>query len=294
MNTDNKQKRHLFLDHPILSGSVLLAVYILICKTVSFCISPFFANQEFSEAVYCLIPVLSALALSLLVKMAVKNGYILGLRAQNFGECLKLGWLFPAYLIVQGIFNSLDSPWYANVTLTVILTAFFQSAEAGFSEELMFRSLIANNMMRVWIHKKYGIYASAVISALIFGGIHLMNASVVGFTLALFSQLIYSPALGILLGAMYLRTRNLWGCIVMHTMLDFFNMLYVTGTTEDILREQISMEDMLVTGLLVVFSLAAAFYMLRPAKHEQIRATWMTAEPGPAKTVSAKAEPKAA
>lgn len=80
-------------------------------------------------------------------------------------------------------------------------------------------------------------------------------------------QVIYTSAIGFLNGAVYLRTRNLWGVILMHTLTDITAFIAVFDTG--------------FTGMDIVFSIAGsllftawAFYLIRPVKHEEIETLW--------------------
>ncbi|MCF0259778.1 MAG: CPBP family intramembrane metalloprotease [Erysipelotrichaceae bacterium] len=295
MNTQNNQNTHILLNHPILSAILLDFLYILIYAGIALCFRLFGTGSDVPEAASFLIAVLPAFGLALTVKLALKNGFILGLRRKKFGECVKLGWPILTFLVLEIVLNSLDHPWYAAVTFAGLTSAFFYAASYGFSEELLFRSVMTNNMMRVWMNKKHGIYAAAVISSLLFGAVHLFNAVSSGFTPALICQLAYAAAMGVLFGAMFLRTRNLWGCIFIHTLLDFISILFSAGDTASneavskMLSTAVSIEALMFYALLIASSLAAAFYIMRPSKHEQIKSNWMPAQSEVEETASSRA-----
>lgn len=68
-----------------------------------------------------------------------------------------------------------------------------------------------------------------LVSGVSFGLLHALNAIATGDVFAALIQVIYTAAIGMLDGAIYLRSRNLWGVILMHTLTDvsaFLRFLY--------------------------------------------------------------------
>ena len=165
------------------------------------------------------------------------------------------------------------------LTVTGVVSALFMAAAAGFGEELLYRSVIANNMMRVWNNKKSGIYAAMFGSSVLFGLYHLSNSMVAGLTPNVLWQTGYAFALGTLFCAMYLRTKNLWGCILLHTLVDFVSFLFAQGssTTENlkqILSGTVDIPHMIFYAAVIIGSIALSLYLTRSAKHDEIKANF--------------------
>ena len=92
---------------------------------------------------------------------------------------------------------------------------------------------------------------------------HALNAIATGDVFAALIQVIYTASIGMLYGAIYLRSRNLWGVILMHTLTDIFAFLAVFESN--------------ATGMDIIFCvfgsllfIALAFYLIRPAKRAEI------------------------
>ena len=299
MNTENKTKKHFLLDHPIIAAIVMIVIQQLLFIAVYGAAVPFIANPLALAAVGFISNAGIAFVMALLIKNSLKNGYILGFRGQNFVECLKLGWIFPVLLIVQALMGAFDFSAISQITVSGVITALFMAASAGFGEELMFRSIMANNMMRVWIEKKSGIYAAIFVSSAIFGLVHLTNAYASGMNLNVILQVGYAFALGALFCAMYLRTRNLWGCILMHTVFDFVPFLFSSGSSTvqkaaEILSGSIDLSDIILKSIVMVVGIALSLYLVRSAKHEEIKANFASAEPETEEAVSKKMAAQAA
>ena len=289
--TKTKQKRHLLLNLPIITALVMFVCYVVLANTVEGIAVVLMPGMSplMTEIAGFVASVGAAYLISLAIKARLKNGYILGFRSENFAKCLMLGWLFPAVLIVNVGINFINNGYsfdfFPPLTLSSVLIALVGSMTPGFGEELLYRSVMANNMMRVWGSKKYGIYGAVFASALIFGLVHILNGLIAGFTAAVFWQAAYATGLGLVFGAMYMRTRNLWGCILMHTVFDFLGLLSQaseassTESLVQILQAEVGWFDIIYNSVLIAVSLAVALYLIRPSKHAQIKANWNLEEP---------------
>lgn len=106
-------------------------------------------------------------------------------------------------------------------------------------------------------------------SGIAFGLLHAVNAIATGDIFAALVQVIYTAAIGVFDGAIFLRTRNIWGVILMHTLTDISAFIAVFD------------ESIHVTGMDIVFCIfgsfvfiALAFYLIRPAKRAEMEALW--------------------
>lgn len=92
-----------------------------------------------------------------------------------------------------------------------LLLAFVSSVIVpAFCEEMLFRGVILTNL------QPYGKTTALIVSASLFALMHNNGA-----------QLFYTFIAGILIGWVYIRTRSLWGCILIH----FFNNLLAVLTS---------------------------------------------------------------
>ena len=84
-------------------------------------------------------------------------------------------------------------------TIEVILLVVSTAVIPGIVEEIMFRGIILTNLI------PYGRGMAIVCSAFLFGLMH-MNPS----------QFFYTTLMGIVLGYIYVRTRSIWICVLIH------------------------------------------------------------------------------
>ena len=94
---------------------------------------------------------------------------------------------------------------------------------AALPEELMFRGIVLAFVLKLMMRKstaQWRVIASLVISALIFGGFHYINLTSQSFGYTSF-QVINAAALGMLLGAVYIKSGTIIVPMALHFIYDF-------------------------------------------------------------------------
>ena len=105
-----------------------------------------------------------------------------------------------------------------------VLVALLRALAPGFSEEVAFRGLGVANYMRT-IKDENKIPVIFWLSSIVFGLSHLANLSAGGDLFSVLVQSVYAIGIGMLFGAVYLRTGNLLITILAHTSLDFLEFI---------------------------------------------------------------------
>lgn len=150
--------------------------------------------------------------------------------------------------------------------------AFLRCLAPGFGEEVAFRGLgIANWMRRIKNEKQ--IVAVLWVPALVFGLIHISNA-IAGAPLKLsIIQGIYASGIGLLFGAVYLRTGNLWPTIIAHSLIDFLEFCRADIFASGGVMTGLTAGDWITTvagGLAAVLGI----YLCRKDKRAEILEIW--------------------
>ncbi|MBR4529938.1 MAG: CPBP family intramembrane metalloprotease [Lachnospiraceae bacterium] len=101
-----------------------------------------------------------------------------------------------------------------------ILLAFLFAFAPGFGEETAFRILGVSNYMRT-IKSEKGIKVIFWLSTIFFALAHAGNVFVGADPVATVIQVVYTVGIGMILGAVYLRTGNMWAVILAHMSVDF-------------------------------------------------------------------------
>ena len=274
-----KSRKHLLGDHPIIF-SFAAKIFLMALMLVSIRFIPI--NSSVGDFINTLLPIF---ILAIIVKARYGKELEFGFRLNNTLTCFRLCTLYfigSAFFILINLLTG-ETPVSTQEGLTFAITT---SIAAGVYEEIFYRAIICNNMMRVWKDRKGGMYAAAVVSALVFGVSHLSNGFLTGFTSGLVSQIIFATAAGTLFGAIYLRTRNLWGLITVHTIWDLSGFLFTDFSELTAEAANISTEVANHTAdafditaiafdiVIMVITLVISAYVLRPSKHAEIKALW--------------------
>ena len=271
-----KQKKHRFLKHPILAAFLLPIIGLLgggiIGQIVVLSLNGFDTKAAQNTLLSNDLPeIFLALLVILIMKHSYDNQFKFGFWKKNLKPSMffaSWGFLVLLLNIIPNLF--LGTPLESSYGLLLAVTG---GIAPGLYEEVTCRGVVLSNMMYQWRNAKNPIMMSLLASSIAFGLIHLVNLfSTVGPTQI---QVGYATGLGIFFGAVYLRTRNLWGPVVVHALIDISAKIFVTeDPVAGIASLAVPPEQMLVgISVFIVFT-AIGLYLVRPAKHEEIKALW--------------------
>lgn len=100
------------------------------------------------------------------------------------------------------------------------------------SEEFLFRGVMFTQMLKSWEHKKRCIWTAIILSSTLFGLRHFLNLiTTPNVVITTVGQVLFTFMAGFYLSAVYLRTRNLWVCVVIHFLEDFFTGFWAIVST---------------------------------------------------------------
>lgn len=151
------------------------------------------------------------------------NSYIFTEKKIPLKERLKFTWPFITTIsvtLIVRLFVSTNSFKYFNTGefVAALILYFF----VGVFEEFLCRGWLLNEFIERFGKNKNGIIYSIFISSLIFGFMHITNIITAGqsvtFTLV---QIIMAVFMGLGLGSIYLKTKNIWTVVILHALYDF-------------------------------------------------------------------------
>jgi len=175
-----------------------------------------------------------------------------GLRNWPARNSLKIVWpwlLCLAFLGLSAVVNGLPpGPIMAFLALNTALV--------GFSEEVMFRGIVAQGL-----YARLGFWPAVLGSTALFGAMHLFNVVLTGDMMAAVAQAAAAFLSGLFLMAVRLRSGSLWTGIVLHGLWDFGTFLVGYGATPTAGAAAPSI--WMAAGLAAPFALIALF-LLRP------------------------------
>lgn len=243
----------------------------------SFSALPFYLDQALQRAL------LFALVAALVA--ALGGARALAPRREGLRSALRLG-SYPlvvalvllalegagiASLVAEGGMGALSPTWAADLAGVAVLCAC-----VGLYEEALFRVLLLGGLLSRHGRTTNGVVVSSLVSSLVFGAVHVATSaagSLDPITLAqMLLKTVQAGSLGMLLAAVYVRTRSFWGVAAIHALADLLVMtpLALMGGGEEVLGSYVSpalaegAELIVVLAavlLLVVYVVAVALYL---------------------------------
>ena len=143
------------------------------------------------------------------------------------GGLIGLAWSVPCLLVAfanlpfEGLINR--SIYFTKSDYIFLYVALIIST--SLMEELLFRGLILSFLLRGDFFKKYPYFLTVIISSAIYSLYHFTNILYGANILDTLMQVGYTFLIGCMLSTVYLKTKNIWICILIHAIFDFGGML---------------------------------------------------------------------
>lgn len=195
-----------------------------------------------------------------------------GFTKKDYGKGLLYGSPFLVIgigsVFVSNIGVDFSALTHISVANTVIFT--FNMILVGMNEEIWMRSLILNGLIRKYGDSYRGLWKSLMISALIFGAIHIVNIFFMN-PLTLLVQVVNAAAGGILFGAVFIKSKNIWAGITIHALVDWCSLFIgncFIGTESIISMEMTIQQAVLIIALGSLPPIIIAWILLRKRKVE--------------------------
>ena len=147
-----------------------------------------------------------------------------------FNKPNNLWYLAPCLLVA--INNLPFIPWikgvnkFANVGVQEVLLFIFYCVLIGVFEEIVFRGIIFPSLLSRFEKSKKGLIKSMIISSMIFGVAHIVNAFSGAGTIETLLQVVYSSLIGGLCVFAFVKTNNIVSSIVVHALYNFCGLLF--------------------------------------------------------------------
>ena len=204
---------------------------------------------------------LAVLALIIMTKLKILSTTDFSFK--NSGKGLLLGWIvfvlmaiiiLSSYFARNEYFTSLNPPFLIIIILFTLST--------GILEEVIFRGLILKILIPKNATKK-NIILAFLISAALFSLVHLIHLFWAG-PLDVIGDLLFAVAGGMLLGAIYLRTKTLIAPILLHWLLNLSGGIFEAFTSPEYLIAETNLNDVMVLALIAALPLViVAFFLIR-------------------------------
>ena len=274
-----KTRNHKILNHPTLGYFLLMIFTLLLASILSSIIDQALLGN--------LIPGYAIKTKTYGIEITQANGF-----GNAVGSVLAIGlfyiWFRPSFdgmlkkkYFLQGLIllapviiihwaGSIVS-WTQFGTASVFL-AFLRAFAPGFGEEAAFRGLGVANYLRCNPTEK-GVVKIFWLSSIIFGLIHVANVLAGAPLLISIGQAAYAAGIGMILGAVYLRTGNLWPTILGHMSVDFMEFIRGDLGSSGGIMSSFGLGDW-ITIVAGVVGIGLGLYLIRPSKRAEIVEIW--------------------
>ncbi|MBR4669443.1 MAG: CPBP family intramembrane metalloprotease [Butyrivibrio sp.] len=184
-----------------------------------------------------------------------------------------------AYYMINSIYKGIHEFGSSAIdSKTLILFIIFLFITAGMQEELLTRGFFNTFLRKGFGNTKASYIAATAISSIFFGLYHLTNLMSGNDPEAIYSQTIYAIGVGFFLGALYIRTGNLWGNMVLHFLFDFAVMIYpilfakmdVATQKGDMIKAWLGEGIVVKSIILTVAAFALGLFLIRDSKLKPI------------------------
>ena len=196
-----------------------------------------FVNIQFKdiEPVYFALMAnfLIAFLLCGLISRTLIKDWKFGLSSTGISEGLKKYGL-PALIATVSVAVSFCiglSPLDNTPTIwRVIVEGIVYYIGVGIMEELYLRGLLQNLIEKLFGKRKNAALYAILITSVLFGAGHIFGALGQPWITVL-CKMIWAAGLGVYFGAVYVKTRNLWVPIILHTLIDLCGIPVIFSTT---------------------------------------------------------------
>lgn len=153
----------------------------------------------------------------LIVMLLFHNSYVFTRKKEDFWNSLLLA--FPM-LAITGINLLSNYSQIASTSIAKLINLIIFCIFIGIAEEFLCRGWIQNEFLERYSESRKSVIMSIVLSSLVFGLMHISNIGVQTVYETIL-QIINATALGVLLGSVYYKSKNIWTVIFLHAFYDF-------------------------------------------------------------------------
>lgn len=249
-------KKHIVFDHPIIFGTIIMYL-VYLSMSITALVAGFVVDLfPVDDASYDYLVTIAAYlvtgsVLLLVMKHQLNKEYHFFRNWDKTGKALLLLWPCFLVMLLNAVPHIIAGSKLAYNGLAMV-TCIISNLCTGYFEEVTFRGAVVSNSMRVWKDKKDKVLYTVILSAIPFSLIHFMNISVNGVPVTLL-QVAYAIGFGMIFAAVYLRTGNLFSCVLVHGLVDVTAYLFEGGSTEVNMASIIIL--LAITAVCIVYSL---------------------------------------
>ncbi|MGE5397581.1 MAG: lysostaphin resistance A-like protein [Chitinophagales bacterium] len=206
-------------QYPIIFSGITIAVFTLFTEAIGFeSVLKHFDKQSTSYLSGILVQGLASIFLVVLLKGL---GLLKSAGFTKPNEWKQLWMIWPiVVLCILVSWPLIDGTLHIDTSKSfVIILYILVYLSTGFYEEILFRGVTLTVMVRRWGAGKSGLYLAAVLSSVMFGGLHIISLFLGRISLmASVTQVLYATFIGTFFAACVLRNKSIWPAIFFHAL----------------------------------------------------------------------------
>ena len=254
-------------NNPLVFGIVYVLLTMILPWTLIFQINKnidFYFDGVVKYSITLIITIIICFILYKKIPFTLKNPKLLR-------NLFTFGFL-GIFCALMAFMFSFSKPDMKPQTLNIVGFTLYNLAIA-LSEEFLFRGLILNQMLDKYKNKRNFIFLAVILSSAIFGLRHLINLIVMpNAVVSTIGQVFFTFFAGFYLSCLYIRTRNIWTCIIIHFLEDFFTGFWVLVSSEALLSQGTD-GPIIATVLLVAVHSVYVIFGIMMIKDKEFRYT---------------------
>ncbi len=169
-----------------------------------------FGREAIIEAIWCI---------SIVIVLVISGTtYLFSQKKEKFGKSIFLG--LPM-LIIGGISLIGNLVTLETFNFWNFLNLLLYCTAIGLTEEFLCRGWLQNKFIENFGDSRKHVILSIILSSLVFGLMHITNMLAGQGLLETIMQILQATSLGILLGSVYYRSKNIWAVAFLHGFYDF-------------------------------------------------------------------------
>ena len=174
----------------------------------------------------------------------------------------KSTWLYCIplflYLLIEFLYLPI-SDHLTNAYISYFLLVLVQQLATGFWEETASKGLVMSGMLSKWEHTTKGRIGMTFITGILFGSLHILNVLFNNDIMHCLLNALYSSAFGVFVAAIYLHSKKITLCMVLHAVWDI--VIRIPGNLCEEVKEGAVLtfiyvsQDILLLGLFPIVAL---------------------------------------
>lgn len=256
-------------------GGIILAFALMIILPPKIVAWFNLGDSPSAELIYLLVIV----AVIVLAIIAFGQKKVFAFSPKSFGATFIVGGvmtLITAYYLITNIytaFKEYGTPKMDGKSIVYFFISIFIAA--GIREELLTRGLLLTFFRKAFGNSKKSYIVAMSLSSLMFGLMHLTNLQGATNTTPIYAQVIYATGIGFFFAALFVRTGNIWGNVVLHYLFDISLMITPIvfagrNDLDNLIGEWLGSGIIIKSIIICAASILIGLFLIRDSKFQPI------------------------